>query len=276
MCVSVMQPGTGAVDRPIDDVAFLARSQNRVRVMEELREAPLTRGELRDRTDISRPTIGRILEGLQERGWVTEDQRTYSLTPFGRLVGSEFEALIEVTDTVQTLRDLEASLPLAEMDFDLRRLTEATVTTPTSTDASAHFRREEELMDRTTHARFLCTESHGPTIEGYLERVREQDLELEVVIAADAIDAATADDRLRPLVMDLVAAERTTFYRYEGPVEVMLGTLDDVATIVPLDDTGVPAAFIEARDPAVREWITATLDEHRAAATEITLESLEP
>lgn len=271
-----MDPGTGAVERPIDDVAFLARSTNRVTVLEELRTEPLTRGDLRDRTEMSRATIGRILDGLQDRAWVESEGRTYRLTPFGRLVIAEFDRILEVTEAVQRLREVEASLPLSAMTFDLKRLTDARVTTPSAGDASAHFRREQALLEGADRVRFLCTEAYAPTIEAYRDRVRDQGLGLEAVIAAEALDAATADDRLRPLVMDLVAQEGATLHRYEGSIDVMLGTVDDIGTIVPLDEDGVPAAFIEVEDPEVRAWITETLDDRRADATPVTLESLEP
>lgn len=273
---TTMGLSTGELEPPLDDVAFLARSNNRVRVLDELADGGRTRGDLRDRTDISRPTIGRILDGFLERDWVQVDGRTYELTPFGRLVTAAFDDLLEVTRTVQQLREVGATLPCSAMDFDLRRLTDATITTPSPTDASAHVRREAARMQDTERVRFLCNDAYAPTIEAYRDRVVEDGMELDAVIAADAIDAASDDETMRALVMDLLASDRTTIHRYDGPIDVMLGAFDGVATIAPLDDSGVPSAYIEVEDPVVREWVEATLDDYREQSDRVTLESLAP
>lgn len=276
MWYGTMGLSTGDLEPPLDDVAFLARSNNRVRVLEELAEGERTRGDLRDRTEMSRPTIGRILEGFVERTWVEETDRTYELTPFGALVAEAFEELLDVTGTVQQLRAVGTNLPLDWMDFDLHRLADATITTPSATDAAAHFRREAEVMRETDRVQFLCNDAYAPTIETYRDRVVEDGMELDAVIAADAIRAASDDETIRPLVMDLAASDHTTIYRYDGPVEMMLGALDHVATIVPLDDSGVPSAFIEVEDPVVREWVETTLEDYRERSGPVTLESLAP
>jgi hypothetical protein len=41
-------------------------------VLEKLERDDWTRRDLRDETGISQPTLGRILDGFEERGWATE------------------------------------------------------------------------------------------------------------------------------------------------------------------------------------------------------------
>jgi hypothetical protein len=43
-----------------------------------------------------------------------------------------------------------------------------------------------------------------------------------------------------------VTAEGVTIHRYGGGVSVVLGPFEDVASIVPLDDSGVPVASVES------------------------------
>jgi predicted transcriptional regulator len=265
------------LDPPLDDIAFLARSNNRVLVMDELRDDALTRRELRDRVGVSKPTLGRVLEGFEERGWVrTNGDRTYELTPVGGLLASSFDDLMDTVEATQELRELAPALPLESMDFDLDLLADATITTPSPTDASAHVRREAELLERTASVRFLCNQANPPTVEQYRDLVVDGGLELEAVITGDAIAAAATDEAMRPALEDLVACERATIHRTDDPVDVMLGLLDDTATIVPLDDTGVPLAFIEAESDPIREWVRATLDAHEAAGELLTGDGLPP
>lgn len=256
------------LDPPQADVAFVARSNNRVRVLAELTDAPRTRRELRDRTDVSQPTLGRILDAFEERGWVRPDGQAFALTPIGRCFAEAFDDLLSSVATLQRLQPLATRLPLGEMDFDLRRLADARITAPSSTDSSAHFRRERALLATRDRIRFLCTEAHPDTIETYRDWVAEGG-SLDAVIAGDAIDAARADPEMGPLVADLLASDRVTISRYDGPVTVMLGRLDEKASIVPLDDSGVPCAFIESEEAAVVDWVTRTLDRHAAEATPI-------
>ena len=253
------------LDPPLDDVAFLARSNHRVRVLEALADGAKRRRDLRDGTGISQPTLGRVLAGFEERGWLTETDRVYALTPLGEVVAEAMAALLDTMAAVQELQSLAPLLPLAEMPFDLRRLAEGRITVPTATDASAHLRRERELLEAAGELRFLCNEATPDTVRAYRDRVVDDGQRMEVVIARDTIDAAMDDPLIRDYLRDFLATGRVSIYRYDGPVSVMLGLLDDVATITPIDG-GVPRALIESTDPSVRAWVETTIDEHRAAA----------
>lgn len=264
---------------PLDDVAYLARSANRVRALARLADGPRTRRELHAETDISQPTLGRLLEGFEDRGWATCDRtnsRPYELTPFGELVAAAFEDLLATVGTMQRFRALADALPLDEMDFDLRRFADATITVPSRTDATAHMRREDELIAEADHVRFLCSSSFGPGIKAYRDRLVGTDTRFEAVITADALAAAASDPDAARWVGDLAAADNVAIYRYDGPVRMILGLIDDVASLVPLDDSGVALAFIETRDPVVRDWVEGRYDAHRDRAERLAPEEGRP
>lgn len=259
---------------PLDDIAYLARSANRVTALERLAEGPTARQALHTDTGISQPTLGRLLDGFEERGWVTCDRtngRTYELTPFGEVVAAEFDDLLTTVGTMQRFRAVADALPLASMDFDLQRFTAADITSPSPTDATAHMRREDELIAEADSVRFLCSSSFGPGIKAYRDRLVGTDKRFEAVITADALDAATADPDSAEWIRDLAQAENVTLYRYAGPLNYILGVIDETVSIVPLDETGVPLAFIESRDEVIRTWAEAELDAYRERA-----ERLEP
>lgn len=262
------------LDPPLDDIAFLARSNNRVRVLVELTDDDRTRRELREMTGISQPTLGRILDGFRQRAWVTKRDRAYALTPFGRLLADEFEALMDSVETIQRFRGFASRLPLDAMEFDLRLLAEATITAPKPTDATAHIRREGELLEQADRIQFLCNQAQPETVERYRDWVIERERQLEAIIAGDAIDAARAHPTMGDHLHDLLASDRATIYRYDGSVSIMLGLFDDIASIVPLDDNGVPCAFVESENPAVRGWVSATLEAHREEAEPVAVDTL--
>lgn len=254
---------------PLDDIAYLARSGNRVTALARLADGPMTRRKLHDETGISQPTLGRILDGFEARDWATCDRtngRTYALTAFGELVAEEFDDLLTTVGTMQRFRAVADRLPLEDMDFDLRRFADAEITFPSPTDATAHMRREDELIAEADSVRFLCSSSYGPGIKSYRDRIVGSDKEFTAVITADALDAALADEESSGWVRDLADAHNVTIYRYDGPLELILGIIDEAVSLVPLDDTGVPLAFIESRDAVVRSWAEATLDDHQERA----------
>lgn len=45
-----------------------------------------------------------------------------------------------------------------------------------------------------------------------------------------------------------------------------LGRIDDIASLVPIDEDGVPQAVVESPKPAVRGRVGAELDQYRSAA----------
>ena len=257
---------------PLEDVAYLARSAHRVTALERLAGGPMTRRALHEATEISQPTLGRILDGFEERGWVECDRtagRTYGLTPFGEVVAAEFEALLRTVNTMQRFRALAPMLPLQRMEFDLRHFADARITLPSGGDATAHMRREDELIADADAVRFLCSSSYGPGIKAYRDRVVGSDVEFEAVITADALDAAAADPESAEYVNDLAAAENATIHRYEGSLSLILGLIDDAVSIGPLDESGVPVAFIESRNPANRSWVESEFEAHLADAERV-------
>lgn len=106
------------LDSPLDDIAFLSRSNNRVAVLEALARDDQTRRELREATEVSRPTLGCVLDGFEERGWVANsgsgNGHDYFLTPLGQVVAEEFTETMATVETVQKLRDLAPQIPFDE------------------------------------------------------------------------------------------------------------------------------------------------------------------
>jgi hypothetical protein len=221
------------LEPPLDDIAYLARSDNRVTVLEALGKQARTRRELHETTGISQPTLGRILGGFEDRAWVRKNGKTYELTRFGELVATDFAQLMDTAEAVQRLRSLEPSLPLDDLDFDIRLLTQGTITTPRPTDASAHFRRERELLEQKA----------DPRVPAELDKLRSDVESLKPEARLPLLDLALPAlrelspeqyDAFRQVVRDLIAADEQVsvfefclveFVEIELPFESLLGLL---------------------------------------------------
>ena len=91
---------------PLEDIRFLADSENRFTALEVLAAGPRTRSELRDATGASKATISRLLGDFESRGWVSRNGSRYALTPLGEYVASAFVDLYDRMATASDLRDL--------------------------------------------------------------------------------------------------------------------------------------------------------------------------
>ncbi len=201
--------------------------------------------------------------------------RIYELTPFGEIVAAEFGDLLGNVGTMQRFRAVAEYLPLAAMDFDLRRFANAEITLPSPTDATAHMRREDELIAEADSVRFLCSSSFGPGIKAYRDRFVGSDKRFEAVITADALEAALADEEAAAWVRDLAGAANVDLYRFDGALDLILGIIERAVSLVPLDDAGRPLAFIETRDEAIRAWAEETLDAYRTEAEPLVFQGSE-
>ena len=138
-----------------DDIDWLTRSENRIQVLELLVERPYDRSELLEAVDVSRVTFNRMLEALDERGWIAQtEDREYRATPLGRLV---IEDVLTTFESAATSRKLRDNIPAEEFDFSLRRLNEARITHPTKSEPIAPIRREVQLFKSSTERWRLLT-----------------------------------------------------------------------------------------------------------------------
>lgn len=262
---------------PLDDVEFLARSPHRVEVLRRLHEGPWGRPDLHEETGISQPTLGRVLDSLEERYWVEHQGGEYRLTAFGALMAEAFDDLLETVETLHKLSEVGPLLPTDAMDFDLERLGTATVLTPEPGDFFRHVRRVEARFEDAERIRIL-TENIGPQFLESLHTRLVTDADasaiVESILTADAVEMALGNHELVGWIRELIESGRATIYRYDGANPLTLAHYDGTAVIVATDDHGFPAAVIESSDEVVRDWVETELDAYREAATELTVEDL--
>ena len=250
------------MERPLDEIEFLARSTNRVEVLQLLAAEPHTRGELATVTGASQATLGRILEDFVERSWVTRAEHTYSATATGRLVGEGINELVSVLETEGKLRDIIPYLPTAELQFDLRHLADATVTTPSRTRPSAPLQR---VLDGMRGARRLRAFSHTLNEQSLTtahDRVTAGDQEFEAVLSTGAIDALAADDRLWTRLRTLADHDDAEIRVSHEEVPVSITVADDTVYVLVRDDGGILRAAIHTDDSTVRTWASDAFSAH--------------
>jgi predicted transcriptional regulator len=255
------------MESALEEIEFLALSSNRVEVLRLLSEGRRSRADLASATGASQATLGRILGDFEERSWIRRDEGEYVATATGRLVAEGFTDLREILETEGRLRGIVDYLPTHAMDVDLRRLADATITTPSATRPNAPLSRLVTLVSDAAEVRAFSHTFNGQTLRVVRERVTAGDQRFKGVFGRSAIDALVAEPELRDRLEALVAADDAAVrVREEGvPIAVMI--VDEVVYLLLRDENGVLRASVDTDDDAVRSWAADSLDHYwRTAA----------
>lgn len=254
----------------LEAVAFLAGAPSRTAVLKAVKAGPATPAELRSRTDVSRTTLWRTLNGLEERGWVVREDGTYECTAAGRLVATALAECVGTVRAVGHLADVLQWLPTDEMPFDLVRLGEATVAVPTPEDPQAPMRLATRQVREADRVRILTHAMVPWVLEVLSERAVAGDVDLTFVVTRGVLEASLADARSAGQLDRLLAADGVESFRYDGEIPHLLALLDgDRVGIGVDDDAGRPRAVMDVSDPEVARWAEETFDSFRDRATAI-------
>lgn len=257
---------------PLDEVAFLSNSANRVDVLRILADDAHSRHELVEVTDASRPTVGRVLSEFEQRNWVRRDDRLYELTPLGRLVMNAFDNVLSIMETEQKLRTAVEWIPTERIGLDLELITDATVSTPEPGSSHQPISRFIELVEGAGSARgfgiatlapksaetlFQKARSGMDTEIIYPSSVLEDNLQSTPDLARDAITNGT----LRPMVHEDLPCG---LYIFDN--RVIIGGYNR--------DTGVLRVVLDTDAPVALAWADALYSRYRREADPFDPESL--
>lgn len=258
--------GSGGSDTSLDDVAFLVRADHRVEVLTALADRPRSRTALEELTDVSRTTVGRSLQGLEERGWVVGDGREYRATEPGAFVAAGVESLVDRIDVERALRDVWDLLPTGESGFGLEACRDAVVTVARTDDPYAPLNRWVELLDASDRLRFVG--SDVGLVEPCREELRRMILGGMRAEVVDPPEHARHVLSTHPEFCEAVfGSENLALLVHEGLPEYGLGILDDRVTVCgyhPEDGTVRVVVDTDAAD--VREWAESTYESYRRDA----------
>ena len=257
----------GKADTPLDQILFLARAESRVRVIELLVESgPATQREIRTRLDVSRTTVSRSLQSLQNRGWVEKSDGAYRLSRAGRIVAAEFGRLL---DTVKTVEELSEFLRWYPADIDIPDLLDAKdveVTYSTDADPYAPARRQTEILHTAERLRILLPAIDLDSTKTITEQVTQRGLELETVVSPN-VESTVESDEFAPLMREKIQTGRSAVFVAQESLPFYLGLADDGRVQVGLaDDEGLPRALLETDDDRIRAWAEGMYEDYREPA----------
>ncbi|EMA48417.1 helix-turn-helix transcriptional regulator [Halococcus salifodinae] len=242
------------MDAALEEIEFLALSANRVEVLTVLTEDAYTRRELGNHTDASQPTLGRVLNDLRNRQWITRDGEAYTATATGQLVAAQFTELWETVQTELKLREVVEWLPAEPLGFDVRRLSDATITVPSQTKPGAPVQRVLELLRASNHVSIFSHAFNERSLAVVHQRTLAGDQTFNGVFSPAAVDALAHDSSLRQQLQDLLASEDAEIRLHTDAIPLAVTITDDVTHLLLRDEDGLLRAAVDTDDEHVLSW----------------------
>ena len=265
--------------RALEDIAYLSRSANRVVILNGLTEGQYSRGALADQTGVSRTTLDRIVNELEERGWAERTtEGSYVATAHGRLLMRRFRPFLDSVEALHCLDDALTWLPFDELDIGLEHFSDALVRRPESGDPVEVTDFFNELLWNTSEFRVL---SHlappEPLGETLVERVTTERMTMDGVITHELFEYLGSRPERATRWRRLIEAG-SDLHRHEGSIPCNLWIFDETVLIKksgpePIDEAyGVP---IVSENDTVRSWAHDLIDEWMETASPIDISAFD-
>jgi predicted transcriptional regulator len=268
------EPTSAQAADALEDIAYLTRSGNRVAVLDSLATGPHTPSELTDVIDASRPTLGRILNEFEERGWTERTDDGYVATPTGEHVVTEFSPFAGAMTAIRRLGDAVSWLPSDELTIGLHHFRDAVVRRPDRYDPMDTVDVVTELLRKATEFRTLThLVPPRPKQKALLDGVVTGRLDAKLVVTDDLVGYLRDNPERDAWVREFVA-EGARVYQYDDPIPCNLFVIDDLVLVGKSHpESGHPYAFIETENETVRTWARELIDEYCADADRIAPET---
>jgi predicted transcriptional regulator len=251
-----------------EHVAFLVGSENRVRILETLRERPCRQCELVRVCGLSRSTVHRALDGLAAREWIRNEGGEYRLTAGGQFVLERYEALETSIERVNEwgpflnrLGDVAATLPPAALD-------DATMVTTTPENPHGPVSHTADALASSRAETFYgISPIVSPLINEAARKLIETGAEMELLIDDSVLDTSRA--AYPAALEDAYTLENFALYLYPGDLTFGLTILDERVLVSTHDEQGVLRECLDGTNEALAAWARDTYEEYRAAAERV-------
>ena len=241
------------MDTALDDIAFLANSENRVAVFERLVDGSRDRDELTDQVDASRVTIARILRELEAREWITHSGQVYTVTPLGEWVYDEFTHLVGEMEAEHRLREAMQWLPADLLTFDVRCLRDAELILVDETDATVLIRRIVEFHRSGDRIRGIARESAPAFIENQWELTVQEDTRVRLVITPGIVETIRDHQPTARRFREMLYEGNARYFVYED-IPISVGIVNGAVGINLTDERGALKGGLKTDNETVHAW----------------------
>lgn len=237
-----------------------------MRILELLHESDgQEKQELQAEIDAARTTIQRNLDALLEQGWITNDQRTYAITPLGEAVFSEVATATETVYIVDEFGPFLRRFPKTELGFDIETLTEASITVSSAHSPYAPLNKYIDVLQDADRFRCLLSTVGLQSLVPARNCIVRQGQPHEAVFSADLARTLRTESEYANQLEKLLEAEHYDAFVADTEISYYLGIADDCVQIG-VEDDGILQAIVETNAEEIREWAEQTFQSYRTRA----------
>jgi len=258
---------------PIDDIAYLARSEHRIPTLVALTARPRSRSELWEMAGVSSSTIRRTLTEFENRDWIRKEEYKYEATPLGAFVATAMVDVVERVETEQKLRDVWEYLPDEESGFTVDLCAEATVTVADADDPYRPVNRFISLLEETSEFRFAGFDV------AMLEPCKDE-LCAQIIdgMHAELINPPRVTEYIRStcpeLFSETLESGELTIRLHDELPSYGVSILDERVAISGYDPDGVTVRVLVDTDaPGARDWAESVYDTYERETPTVPVES---
>lgn len=248
------------MESPLERIAFLARSENRLQILQTLADEERTRQELREKLAISRTTLARILNEFETRGLIERTEQRYRPTPAADSILAKFLPLLETVEGIQNLGNAIDWLPPPARSLEFRHFRDAEITTSTAENPAEPFDRGVELIRAADEYRGLTSTA----IPRYVKVLRDEEFQdVEGVIEARFIETLRKDPKRAAPWYDLIE----TTWIYDGRVPINMHIVDETVLIWLGEARGNEVdvrGLLETKNETVVSWANSFYNDYRS------------
>ncbi|MFP4625365.1 MAG: helix-turn-helix transcriptional regulator [Natronomonas sp.] len=240
------------IERGIELTEILVDHHDTLTTLQE--EEPLTSQQLEQKLDHSRATINRHLATLREVELVTTVKGKHTLTDLGTIVIQELEKFCHPLHVSARVPELIEQLHSCPIEFEIRMLSGATVTSAVSEEPYQMHERYLGFWNKTERVKGI--RSIGAIPPDVVDSIK---LKLRADVEVESIWTPTAAAQYLvtyPEIKSLWVEEpnaRMLITRERVPVQ--FGLFDHrIAFTVHDEEIGYPRALVDVTNPAALEW----------------------
>ena len=265
---------TGVMGSPIDDIAYLARSEHRAPTLVALTVRPRSRSELWEMTGVSSSTIRRTLREFEDRNWIRRNGYQYEATQLGAYIASAVAELIERVETERKLRDVWHWLPGEESGFTIGMCSDAVVTVAEADNPYGPINRFRTLIRETDRFRFIGSSLPllEPCRDEFCQRVIDG-------MQTEIIDPPSVARHIRSTYPELssetLASGNLTIRLHDDLPPYGVGIFDHRIAIFGHDPDSVTVrVLLDTDSQEAREWAEAKYSFYRRKTPTVPLETV--
>ncbi|MDS0476838.1 winged helix-turn-helix domain-containing protein [Natrinema sp. 1APR25-10V2] len=257
-------------DGVLEEMAYLSRSENRLRILHVLTQHQYEPRELAEETDVPRSTLRRIVTELVDRGWAERTiDGTYVATPVGELLAAETDRYVGAIQAIQALDSAVRWLPREKLTIGLHHFQDAIIVGPEQNEAVAPDTYATEQLRDTTEFRNLTNIAPTLGFEKVLhDGVLEGPLSTEHVVTPGVISYLCTDVERQDRWQQYLDAG-ADLYLYDGQIPCNLFILDETVFLAKQQLEGLE--YIEVLNEEVFAWAERMIDMYQEDAERLTV-----